>query len=575
MSGQATPATDPEAMPGSFGRLFGPSPSARARRVLLLLLFPALILVVTLRFDFVFDDNIVILGDALVTGQFSLGGIFGSEVRVADVALGYYRPLITLLYRADRALWGLNAAGYHLTSLVFHLLATLLVYRIALRSTRRLVAAWAAAMLFGVLPAHTEAIGWIQGRVDLVSTTLVLLALLALLHAREAPGTSGWPWAALAGLTFLLALLAKETAGMLPLAWAAWEISTPRQGHSRERLAAVACRFLPLILAGLVYWMVRRITVGQLVGFPVSFSPIGLRALALLSILAEYGRVLLFPDLALNFHRVVRAAPTPAALAIGLTVAGVLAGGLVALWRRARPLFPWGAWLPITLAPPLLFVLYAPAPELGFLTAERFLYLPSVGWCVLLGALIARVMEGWGPTRWSWRGTATFGGLVAGYAGLTLLRLLPWADAAGLYLAMQARAGMPLAMQVLVHNNLGKVYLERGEFSSAREQFQAALRLKPNHAFALNNLGVLLIREGRPAEARPWIERAIRIDPTYGDAYGNLGAAYEAAGDLPAARRAYEAGLRVAPTSAWLAQGLSRVNAAIVESPISQAGTSR
>ena len=169
----------------------------------------------------------------------------------------------------------------------------------------------------------------------------------------------------------------------------------------------------------------------------------------------------------------------------------------------------------------------------------------------------------------------SLGALLLGYAGLTLIRLQPWADPADFYLAMRAQPALPREMRIFVHNDLGRVYLERGEFPAARVEFLHALELKPDYALAHNNMGVLLIREGKPIEARRWLETAIRLDPTRSDAYGNLGAAYEAAGDLPAARRAYEAGLRVAPTSAWLAQGLARVNAGIVESPISQAGTSR
>lgn len=542
--------------------LFGPGGTSRARRGLLLVLVPALVLAGILRFDFVFDDNLVVLGDRLVTGQFDLREIFTSEVRVVDVALGYYRPLITLSYRLDRALWGLNPAGYHLTNLLWHLLATFLVYRIAFLTTGRLVGAFAAAMLFAVLPAHTEAIGWIQGRTDLVSTTLLLLALLALLHGQAAGGHAGWRWGALGGLAFLAALLAKESVAPLPLAWAMWEVSGPGAGRWRPRLAAMATRLVPLLLAGVVYWLLRRWAVGDLVSFPMSLSPVPLRVLALFVLLGEYGRVLLFPDLGLNLFRALPVKPTPATLAASLAVAGILVGALVAAWRLVRLLFPWVAWVPITLSVPLLFILYAPAPETGFMTAERFLYLPSVGWCVLLGSLLARAVECRERLAVSGWGLATLGGVFVGYASLTLLRLLPWADAADLYAAMKAQADLPVPVRVLVHNNLGKVYLDRGEFAEAGGEFRAALRLQPDYAFAHNNLGVLLIRQGRPVEARRWLESAIRLNPTYADALGNLGAAYEASGDLPAARAAYEAGVRVAPGSAWLAGGLARVKAA-------------
>ncbi len=563
-------AADPRGVGGDPDWLFGHGGSARARRLLVLFLFPALVLAGTLRFDFVFDDNIVILGDPLVAKQFSPKGIFGSEVRVADVALGYYRPLITLLYRTDGALWGFNPSGYHLTNLFWHLLATFLVYRVALRTTGRLVPAWAAALLFAVLPAHTEAVGWIQGRVDLVSTAFSLLALLALVRARDAGERAGWAWATLASLMFLAALLAKESAAALPLAWAMWEISGFKGNRWRERLAALASRFVPLTVAGLAYWLLRRWAMGDSVGFfRMSLSPIPLRTLALLSVLREYGRILLVPDLTLNFHRTLMVRPIPTTLALSLAAMLVLGAGLAATWRWARPLFPWTAWVPITLTPALLFILDVRAPVAGFFTAERFLYLPSVGWCVLLGSAAAAIPKGHHRRSWSGWGWVVFAGMIIGYAGLTLVRLQPWADPADLYVAMKAQTNMPTAVRVLVHNNLGEVYLESGKFSAARAEFQAALQLKPDYAIAHNNLGVLMIRQGQPTEARPWIETAIHLDPNYSDAYGNLGAAYEAVGNLSAARHAYEAGLRIAPGSVWLARRLARVNGEEVSSPVS------
>ncbi|MBI4737655.1 MAG: tetratricopeptide repeat protein, partial [candidate division NC10 bacterium] len=387
-------------------------------------------------------------------------------------------------------------------------------------------------------------------------------------------GWTAWSWGGLGGFVFLVALLAKESVAPLPLAWTAWEISATEADPWRKRLAGPSSRFVPLLIAGLAYWVLRRWAVGELVGFPMSLSPLALRAMALFSVLAEYGRVLLFPDLGLNLFRALSVTPTPMTLAISLAVAGILVGGLVVTWRSARPLFPWVAWVPIMLSVPLLFILYAPAPEIGFITAERFLYLPSVGWCVLLGSLLGRAVEGRERPGVSGWGLATLGGVLVGYAGLTLLRLLPWADAADLYLAMQRQPDVPVAVRVLVHNNLGKVYLDRGEFAQAREEFQAALRLKPDSAFAHNNLGVLLIRQGQPAEARRWLEAAIRLDPAYADAFGNLGAAYEATGDLAAARAAYEAGVRVAPGSAWLAGGLARVQAEAASQGARQTGRS-
>ncbi len=579
MSSQATPSEDSETTPALLGRFFGPTKSARTRRTLILLLFPSLVLVGTLRYDFVFDDTLVILKDPMVIGTSSLRGVFNQQVQVIDVVLPYYRPVISLLYRLDWILWGENPAGYRLTNLLWHLLATFLVYRVALLTTGRSLAAWAAAMLFGVLPAHTEAIGWIQGRVDIVPTALGLLAHLSWLRAKErGRGTPAWCWAALSGGAFLAALLSKEVAATLPLAWAIWEVCALVELAPIDRRALVrslvpgACA---ITLAALTYAVLRSQTLGALVTYPISLSPPGVRALAMVVMLAKYGWTLLLPGPTLDFYRPLFIAPTLSAMAVSLATLLVLSGGMIVAWYRVRPLFPWIAWIPITLAPTLLFALYAPASERGFYTAERFLYLPSVGWCVLLGFVVASVYESARSLATSRSVGIALAGLLVGYAGLTLTRLQPWADPIDFYLAMRAQPDLPREMQVFVHNDLGRVYLERGEFPVARAEFLGALALKPDYALAHNNVGVMLIREGKPGEAKRWLEAAIRLDPTHGDTYGNLGAAYEATGNLVAAQRAYEAGLRVAPTSAWLAKGLARVNAQIVHFPTSQPGTSR
>jgi tetratricopeptide (TPR) repeat protein len=552
------------------GLLFGTSASARRRRAVLLLLVPSLVLVGTLAYDFVFDDSLVILQDPALTGASDLRDLFSQRVRVMDVTLGYYRPVIGLVYRLDWLLWGDNPAGYRLTNLLWHLVATVLVYRIALRTGNGIVAAWLAAMIFGILPAHTESIGWIQGRVDIVPTVLGLLAHLAWLRGRQRRGSRAWGCAALCGLALLGALLAKEVAAALPFAWGVWEASALAglaRAERRRRATALVPGTCAVLAAVLTYAVLRGLAVGAVVAFPMQTSPVGLRALAVLIMLAEYVRGLALPGPTLHFYRPLRVAVTPAMLTLAVATLVLLGGGLMVAWRRARPLFPWIAWLPVTLLPALLFVLYAPAAESGFYTAERFLYLPSVGWCVLVGCAGAWLWES--AHTAARRRVAGIGLLVVllGCTALTLVRLQPWADPEDFYLAMRAQPGLPREMRVFIHNDLGRVYLERGLSAAAQEEFLRALRLKPDYGLAHNNMGVALIRDGKPREARAWLEAAIRLDPTHSEAYGNLGVVHEATGDRMAARRAYEAGLRVAPGSAWLVQKLARVNAAIQPPP--------
>jgi tetratricopeptide (TPR) repeat protein len=352
--------------------------------------------------------------------------------------------------------------------------------------------------------------------------------------------------------------MAKEAAAPLPLAWAAWEFCRRDGSSLRRRLSASLPRFAPLAAALLAYGAFRHAAVGTGLQFPASLSPLDIRLLALFAVIGEYGRILLFPDLGLNLHRALDVRWAIPAVLPALAAAAALAGGLAAAWRRARQFVFWVAWLPIMLLPPLCFIWYEFAPESGFMTAERFLYLPSVGWCVLAGLLVEKALRAQRPLGLEAFGWATLACVLLAYAALSTVRLAPWSDAADLYRAMLLQPGQPAQVRTYIHNNLGGVYLERGDLPAARAQLEASLRLNPEYAFALNNMGVLLIRQGEPRAAQPWLERAIRLRPDYADAYANLGAAFEALGDLVAARHVFAAGLRVAPTSARLAAGLRR-----------------
>jgi len=214
--------------------------------------------------------------------------------------------------------------------------------------------------------------------------------------------------------------------------------------------------------------------------------------------------------------------------------------------------------VPITLVPPLLFVVFAYIPGTPLLVADRYLYLPSVGWCIVVGCGLAGFLnQSPAVPSQTWR-LAIVGTLLSGFAALTMVSLPTWRDPVEFLEVARRQPNLSVWVRTVLNDNLGLLYLERGDFDRARAQFLVAARLSPGAASPRNNMGVLLIREGRPAEAKPWLAAAIRLNPAMASSYGNLGAAYEALGDLPAARSAFAEGLRIAPGSAWLTQGLAR-----------------
>ena len=150
------------------------------------------------------DDYVSVL---LSPGRWELESFreYFLPTRVPD-ATPYLRPLPPLSFHADQVLFGADRAGaWHLTSIGLHALNAVLLAAV-LRRPFGTAAALAAALVFGFHPVHTESVGWITARFDLMAATFLLSSVL--LFARRRVGFSA--------LAFALALLSKETAVMLP-----------------------------------------------------------------------------------------------------------------------------------------------------------------------------------------------------------------------------------------------------------------------------------------------------------------------------------------------------------------------
>lgn len=90
----------------------------------------------------------------------------------------YYRPVVSISYWVDHALWGTSPFGYHLRNVALHAASSVLVLLLAARWLSSRPAALAVAALFAVHPVHTQSVTWIAGRTDLLAALFCLLALL-------------------------------------------------------------------------------------------------------------------------------------------------------------------------------------------------------------------------------------------------------------------------------------------------------------------------------------------------------------------------------------------------------------
>lgn len=404
-----------------------------------------------------------------------------------------YRPVLLLSYWIQTAVFGLAAFPLKLFNLLLHALASVLLWRV-LKSRLRSVQAVHAALIFAVLPIHAEAVVLVTGRSELLSATFLLGAWLVLETRRTALG---------AGL-FAAALLTKESSVMFPVLLSLWDWTfhgvTPWD-RSRRRTWAW------LLAALTVYLLLRAALLPRFIHGGIPYFPDGSRLTAALTLAHFALERYLWPaatglGLCPDFSRPLVPDADARALSSWLWLAPwaiLLAAGLSGIIRRR----PWAFW---ALAP-LAFLL--PSSNLIFpldtLGAQRWLYLPSMGLCVGLARLIARLPE---RAR-----TAALAAFVLWYGTLCARQAARWTTAEGYYTS--AATCNPLSPRPWV--GLGAAFMAKGWVADAEAAWRRATALDSAHAAARYNLARLAWERGRTAEAERLAREAIARAPGVAD----------------------------------------------------------
>ena len=228
-----------------------------------------------------------------------------------------------------------------------------------------------------------------------------------------------------------------------------------------------------------------------------------------------------------------------------LAAAGLIplvAGTIVAAIRARVTLF-FVAWFWLTLAPSVTLGLL---PGSTPIVADRFLYLPSVGLCVLLSMAIRRLI---GEVRdieseqIRKAPTLAFAGLVVLFAVLTIWRNEYWKDDLRLYYRMADTDPQSLLAAV----NLGLMHMTRLEAQEATVDFEKALAIAPDNARVLVGHGLLLAETGKPDEGLRQALHGLGFEPKEGSLHSLVGRIYIIKGDFDRASAHYREAARLQP----------------------------
>jgi protein O-mannosyl-transferase len=488
------------------------SPGNRREAVTFLILFLLGLLpyVNTLFNDFVYDDHFQVVGNPYVHSFRYLRQIFTTTVwsfQGAQGATNYYRPMMSLGYLLTYKIGGAIPFSFHLANLALNGLAVWLVFYVLRRFSGERVGLIAAG-LFALHPIHTESVAWIAAVTGLELAVFYLAAFLLFVRLPES-SHRGRARAAMCA-AFTLALLSKEQAMTLPVLAVVFE-HFYRDDRSTTSIGEKLSRYSPLVVMATLYFAARAMVMGggpSIVLRPaLSWYETGLSAVALVG---EYLGKLIWPVRLSAFYVFHPSRHfTDAAVLLGL--AGILLCVVLfaELWRRAHLLSFALLWIFLTLGP-VLNARWMPAAVFG----ERYLYLPSVGFCWLVA---------WGAVKlWSadvpvllrplTRAVPVMLAAVAVlYAVKTVRRNRDWRSDETLY--RQTLVAQPDAPYIRA--NLGGTLFDRGDLAGAEREWLEALSLGINNANALDNMALLRQRQKRYAESIDYSQRSLRANPVY------------------------------------------------------------
>ena len=467
-----------------------------------------------LRGGFIFDDLSTIVDNPRVHAEHLDVDSLARAARSFDPGgtLGA-RPLAMASFGANHAVGGLDPWGYKLTGLLVHLLNVLLVFLLVRRILKHpriggerwaLPASTAIALLWGIHPLQVSSVLYVVQRMETLSFTFVLLALLSYLHGRvrQQQGLRGWPWLLACVPLVLLGMTAKESAVMFPAYTLALELTllgfgAAAAGTSRAWRWAYALAFLA---GGLVYvfWLVPRYwSEGYLFR---DFNAVE-RLLTQLRVLPMYlGQILLPVPGNMPFYydhlNPSRGLLSPATTLAGGVLIAALIGAAFAL-RRKAPLFSLGI---LWFFAAHFMTSNVIALELAF---EHRNYFAILG--VLLAAtdLVRRIPMRDGPAL----KRVAIGAVVVGFGLLAFIRASTWGDR--FLLATELADSNPGSARA--STDLAAIYLEMTDgypnspFNDfAIREFERGSLLPGASIISDQGLILATTRAGRPVDPAQW-----------------------------------------------------------------------
>jgi len=501
----------------------------------------------------------------------------------------YYRPVQMITYMADFSLWRLNPFGYHLTNILLHITASVLLFLFIFLIAKDKRVAAIGAILYTVHPANTGAVAYIAGRADMLAAIFTLLSFMffyAHFKSRSAKGAITYYIASLA--SFLMALLSKEISIIIPILLYCYRLFFIDDREAERSKEIIKFNYMSGFVIILGVYLILRL-------YALNFQELGLfeskytlysRLLTFLEALVAYFGIIFFP---VDLH-MERSVPYAASFRDSAVLYSAI-GALLIIWIAVRIrrvskeaffglLFFFIALLPVSTIFPM-----------NSNMAEHWLYIPLMGIALSSGAI--------GIYLWDSRAKLKpllaflFTAYFIFFSYQTVDRNLDWRDNFTIY--NHTIKYTPSSIKIL--NNLGNLYHDKkdlkkalefhkkavevntgehrtrvnlgidyedmGSLDEALKQYKLSRLLRPDYALAYLHEGNIYLKRGEIDKAADCYKRAAQYDEFNVDARNKLGNIYFDKGMYEESKKAYEKVLEIDPYAAGghnnLANALSKL----------------
>jgi len=543
----------------------------------------ALVYLNTLANPFIWTEEEMIIGSDVHKNLANLPRFFMTQYWLEEdpmIMANIYRPIRAITFTIEYALWGLNPLPYHVFNIILHAATSIVIFILFKKISKSFFIGLVTALFFAVHPLHVETITWICSRDEIMCTLFPLIAwwffTKRLAHSMQGTKYLGWEM-----LFFTLGLLSREMAMVFPILLVVYVISFYKKRQWKNGLMAtlpywVVTFFYTLYRFGFWWTNLAQTKINPSVNIPL-FN----HFLLIIKTVGHYIWLLIAPiRLAADHYFPVHVTMADLGVFSGLIILAVCAFLTVYFYKKGLKKLFFGLVFMILAFLPAANILILEGRPFG----EQRAYLPSIGFCFLLAILFKKIfskkkglalillalligfyssktwiynydwqspLKLWtrsleiSPNKIRARNNLVYAYSQAGQTDKMISQLEVITGILAKHRKQDVKnveilldlSGQPLQVQggpvvnVLnyesqVHQQLGVLYKNQGDYKKALYQFNLAILYNPNDFGSYNQMGMVYQKEGKIEAAISAYQRSIQIQPDQLPSYEDLASAY-------------------------------------------------